>query len=752
MQNLREAKTTDRSENKDVGITTPCNKTRRLCDRTRTLASHYLSGEVGRTVHEAAFAIDPAFLAASPTPNQQYAEAIRLIAEKAPVRILADELLAGAATLREAMWHITPLTKFSSLSHTTLGFDKVLRLGLRGIRAELDARVEKGDLDDKGADFLQAMRICLDAAGTWQSRYVATLEFLVEEASSDDDRLSYDGVLKHLRSVPENPPRNFREALQALWMAWDFQRLCGNWSGLGRIDKMLGPFLHQDLDNGVITLDDARELIAHFWIKGCEWITAEGQGSGDAQFYQNIVLAGVDEDGKPVANAVTDLVLDVVEELHISDFPIAVRVSSSTPESLLRRIADIQRLGGGIIAIYNEDRIIPSLVKFGYPLKEARDFANDGCWEILIPGKTAFGYQPFDALLPLQETLGLSQNEATPVRNKKIECSDWVAQDQAGGTTTNFTDFESLYATYVQKLRLMINPLLEETLVKLNTRQDGTLLPCPLLSMLVEDCIGRARSYVEGGPVYTVRSPHAGGLPDVANSLLVIRRLVYEQKIMTLPTLVEILKRDWEGQEPLRRRIETQFDFYGNDSADVDSLMQRVFNDYTGIVAESPERHGVLRPAGISTFGREGTTFLAHRAATASGKKRGAVLAPNFSPSPGTEKRGPTSVIRSHCAMDFSRLPCGTALDLKILPSSVQGESGIQALVGLLRAFVDLGGIFMQTDVVDGDLLRNAQAHPDQYPNLSVRISGWSARFATLTKEWQDMIIVRTEHAECASR
>jgi len=749
MQNLTQEKphTHESLEQKSFGVATGFDKARRLDAGTRALAEKYISGEVGRTVKEAAFSIDPDFLAASPTPNLHYAEAVRLIAEKAPLRILPGERLAGAATLKEAMWHRAPLTPFPSISHTTLGFDKVLRIGLSGIRAELDARVEKGDLDAKGSDLLLAMRTCLDAAGTWHGRYVAALEFLVGEAADEDERRGYAAVLESLRAVPENPPRTFREAVQALWMAWDFQRLCGNWSGIGRIDKMLGPFLANDLKRGVITLDDARELIAHFWIKGCEWITAEGRGSGDAQFYQNIVLAGVDENGNPVANAVTDLVLDVVEELHISDFPIAVRVSASTPESLLRRIADIQRLGGGIIAIYNEDRIIPNLVKFGYPLEEARDFANDGCWEILVPGKTAFGYQPFDALLPLQETLGLSHSQPAAKRREKIECSDWVPQSREQGDFSPFPDFEALYADYVQRLRRTLEPLLNDTFIHRHTLPNETLCPCPLLSLLVDDCIGRARSYVEGGPVYTVRSPHAGGLPDVVNSLLVIRRLVYEQKTLSLADFVEILRADWDGQEPLRRRIQTQFDFYGNDSDEADSLMQRVFNDYTGIIGEVHERHGVLRPAGISTFGREGTTFLPTRLAAASGQRRGAILAPNFSPSPGTDKRGPTAVIRSHCSVDFSRLPCGTALDLKILPSSVQGEIGIQALVGLMRTFVSLGGVFMQTDVVDGDLLRDAQAHPDHYPNLSVRISGWSARFATLTKEWQDMIIVRTEHA-----
>jgi formate C-acetyltransferase len=233
----------------------------------------------------------------------------------------------------------------------------------------------------------------------------------------------------------------------------------------------------------------------------------------------------------------------------------------------------------------------------------------------------------------------------------------------------------------------------------------------------------------------------------VANSLLVIRRLVYERKDMSLREFVGILQSDWQDQEPLRRRIQSQFDFYGNDSADADAIMGRVFDDFTGLVGAVRERHGVLRPAGISTFGREGSDYLSHRTAAASGQRKGAILAANFSPAPGTDTRGPTAVIRSHCSVDLSRLPCGTALDLKVMPSSVKGEAGLQALVGLMRAFVRLGGIFMQTDVVDSALLRDAQAHPEKYPNLSVRVSGWSARFATLNKDWQNMIIARTEQA-----
>ncbi len=655
----------------------------------------------------------------NPDQVKLYAEAVRLIASNAPLRIITGEKIVGAATLKEAMRHNVPVMRCPSVSHTTLGFEKVLAVGYKGIRAEIEERLSRGGLDESGNELLRAMLSCLDSAKIWHGRYLEELKRLAGESAGTDKKY-FNDLAEALQNVPENPPETFREAVQSLWMLWDFQRLCGNWSGIGRIDKMFGPYLKRDLADGIIGIDEARELIAHFWIKGCEWITADSRGSGDAQFYQNIVLGGVDEAGNDVTNEVTYLILDVVEELHISDFPIAVRLSKSSDEKLLRRIAEIQRLGGGIIAIYNDDRIIPNLINFGYPPERARNFANDGCWEILIPGKTCFSYLPFDALKILQDVLGL---------------------DTDGGDVSKYTEFDELYEAFKQKLAGQIVQITSHVITALKQKTD----PAVLVDMLIDGCIEKGRSYYHLGPEYTVMSPHAGGLPDVVNSLQVIKKLVYEEHEFSLAELVDILRKNWEGHDETRRAICSRFDFYGNDSEDSNAMMKRVFDDYTGIVAGIPSNKGVLFPAGISTFGREANVFLPARTASAAGSKKGDILALNFSPSPGTDKRGPTAVIKSHCAVDFSRLPCGTALELKILPSSLQGETGIAALVGLMRSFVSLGGIFMQIDAVDTAMLRDAQEHPEKYPNLSVRVSGWSARFATLSKEWQEMIIVRSE-------
>jgi formate C-acetyltransferase len=411
---------------------------------------------------------------------------------------------------------------------------------------------------------------------------------------------------------------------------------------------------------------------------------------------------------------VTYLVLDIVEELHISDFPIGVRVNSQAPEKLWRRIAEVQRLGGGIVSIYNEELVLRALVRFGYPIEEAREFTNDGCWEVIIPGKTAFLYYPFDVLQVFQKALGEVSDASCP-------------------------DFEGLYQSFIRCLETAID--------EFNQVADCVFLkgmPAPLLSLFVEDCIEKARGYHDRGAKYTVFAPHAGGLPDVVNSLYVLKKVVYDERMMGLSEFVDILRSDWQEKGELRRKIQNRYELYGNDCEEVDKLAVRVFDDYVRMVEKVKGRKGVLRPAGISTFGRE-IVWRKDRQATPFGGHQGDILATNLAPTPGSDKYGPTAVIKSYCAMDFERLPNGVPLELKILPASLKGERGLQTLVAILKTFVTLGGWYLQIDVVDSEVLRDAQKNPEKYPNLSVRISGWSARFATLSKEWQDMIIQRTQ-------
>lgn len=583
------------------------------------MAADARGGKWGRELVDAPITFDGRDDLFHASKEMLYAGGVMLIARQAPLRIEPGMNVIGSATLEKATHHMLPVYKdgklpLASTSHTTLGFERLLEVGYAGLRRQIQDRTARGGLDERAGDLLAAMRLCLEAAGVWHRRHMELLAERIEQ-SQGELREHYQQVAANLADVPENPPRNFRQAVQALWFAFSFQRLVGNWPGIGRIDKMLGGFLRRDLEAGDITTDQAREWLAHFWIKGCDWVGAPrstAPGSGDAQWYQNIVLAGVDEQGRDLTNDVTHLVLDVVEELRINEFPIAVRISEDTPAPLLRRIAQVQKLGGGMVAVYNERQIIQSLVDFGYPLGEARNFANDGCWEILIPGKTNFGYWPFDTLALLQQSLGVTKPQDPPA---------------------NFATFEELYADFRSRLAAQV--------ADMQRGLDGTLhdAPCTTVSMLIEDCIEKGRGYYDGGAKYTVRSPHAGGLADTGNSLLVIQKLVYRQKRLSLGELVTILRDNWEGHETLRREISNEREFYGN-GGQGDAMVRRVFDDFLAEVAKVKFRARVLRPPGVSTFGRE-IEWRPNRMAVALGRRKGDILALNFSPTPGTDRKWP---------------------------------------------------------------------------------------------------------------
>lgn len=643
------------------------------------------------------------------TDIEKYDLAIKKIALEAPVRVCPGELVSGSATLGAAIDHKVPAfcdgkMLFWSVSHLTVDFETVVKKGVTYIEEQAKAALQKYQ-GTKKEPFCRSALNCLEAFRIYHKRYLEALQ------GKPEYRRNYENLLR----VPFSPAESFCEGVQAIWFTFSFLRLCGNWPGIGRIDVLLGDLLKKDLKEGKLTLDEAREILSHLFIKGCEWICGGDYGSGDAQHYQNIVLSGTDENGCDVTNAVTYLALDIVEETGISDFPITVRLNQRTDEKLLKRLAEVLRMGGGIVAVYNEELILKSLTEYGYPKSDAARFANDGCWEVQIPGKTYFSYHPFDSLAILQkETL------------KSYDGS------------VDFASFEDLYSAYVKDLKTFLETLLQD---KLSFKPDD---PCTVVSLFEEGCLEKGLSYLEGGPIYNVYSPHIGGLADTVNFLYAVKKLVFDDRLVSFRELIRILAANWEGSETLRALARNKYAYYGNDSDEVDSLCARLLNDFADGCDALNNRSGYIFPGGVSTFGRQ-LQWSKHRKACAHGRKAGEVLAANASPTPGSDRIGATAVIRSYCKCDLKRVPTGAALDIKLLPSLVKGEEGIAALVALMRGFVILGGFFMQPDVVDVSVLREAQREPENYQNLSVRVSGWNARFVTLNKEWQDMIIGQNE-------
>jgi len=686
-----------------------CERPIRLSEETRQFAYDSLTGKYGLALQETDHLTMQKAETEGLSVYQIYDKVVTKIAKEAPVRIIPGEKLAGSATLLAASRHYMPVhyeddsVVMGGYSHTTLGFDRVLREGVDAYEARIHARMQE-ECTAEEEEFLCSLLNVIDAMHIWHNRYMETI--------TDEQ------VKENLKNVPFKPASTFREGVQSLWFTFAFTRLMGYWPGIGKIDRMLEGLYQADIQKGILTEAEAREMLAHFFIKGCEWITLTSNGSGDGQHYQNLVLAGVDKDGNETAGTVTRLILEVVEELPIGDYPIAVRVREDSPEWLLEMVARVMRHGSGVCSVYNEKLVMKSLEEYHYTHEEAAEFANDGCWEVQIPGKTRFGYVPMDAYILLQrDVLHLFDEEMV-----------------------EYPDFESLVQAYFDAM--------DRNMEEFHKAADGQILtsnsgPCCVFALFEEGCIESARDYLNGGPVYNVLSPHYGGLPDTANAMLAIRKLVYEEKRMTLNELVAILRKNWEGEEPLRRYLASMDGYFGNDSAPADEICARLVQHFIDEARRVHMRKGILRPPGISTFGRQ-IDWKDCRGASAQGKKIGDILSGNLNPAPGTDKESATAIIRSHCSVDLSRLTCGTALDIKLEPSCARGEEGLAGIQALILGFIQLGGFFMQIDVIDNSQLLDAQKHPEKYPTLAVRISGWSARFVTLNEHWQRMIIERT--------
>ena len=696
----------------------------RLSKETRLFCEESLNGLYGDDAMTVPFVcLDGVENFESMSPYKKYDCAVYAICKTAPVRITEHEQVSGAATLGSAIFAQVPAKYkdqyvFPSINHLTVDFFTPVNKGVNFIENRINERLSRGGIDQCQIDYLNSLLSTVGSMRLLHKRYMSEL------------KVKRPDIYEYAKNVPFEPAKNFREAVQSLWFTFAFLRLTGNWPGIGRIDQILWPYLEKDLKEGSITIDEAREMLASLFIKGCEWVRGvdAGRGSGDAQHYQNIVLGGTDKEGNDITNEVTYLILDVVEELPIGDCPITVRFNSKSPEKLFRRVAEVIRHGGGTVAIYSEETIIKAMTRFGYSGDEAADFANDGCWEVQVPGATRFSYCPFDSLqILLNDTLKLSSDEKV-----------------------NFDSFDQIKEAFFANLEKHVDFIARDLLYGLleNVSDDPKEerfrrgFPTSAIDLFENDCIEKTLGYLDGGTRYTVMAPHIGGGADVANSLYAIKKLCFEDNLVSLERLLEILKNDWEGEEYLRLYARNRYKYYGNDNPEVDSICAEIFDRFSGFCEKYGSRHILWIPSGVSTFGRQ-LEWKDLRPAAPFGSRRGDILAGNASPTPGTDLEGATAVIKSYCSADLTKQVTGSALDVKLFPHTVSGSDGIDSITALIKGFMNLGGYFMQLDVADVDVLLAARKDPAAYKSLSVRVSGWNARFVSLDDNWQRMIIER---------
>lgn len=661
--------------------------------------------------------------------TELYDKGLMHLCKNAPIRICPYETVSGSANLGLGIDHAMPITVngraiVGSICHVTLDYDRAVNEGIDSYEKRIRESMEIPGRTQDELRFLKSLQNVIDGMHIWHSRYLAELKKLNHPVS------------EYFENVPFSKPSSFKEALQSLWFCFAFTRFLGNWPGIGRIDKILGPYLEADLKSGAITRDEARLLLAGFFVKGCEWIRSKGAMiSGDAQHYQNLVLGGLNEYGNDTVNDVSYLILDVLEELPIGDFPVSVRLSDKTPEEFKKRVAEVIRYGGGVLAVYNERQVLKTLCEYGYPEKEALRYANDGCWEVQIPGETCFIYHPFDCLkILLDDTLGLGKDSLPTYETFDELKNDYF--EKLAGFAARYTEQSCIADRFVKNSD-------GEYVHRLTTEAH----PCSAASLLENDCIGRAKGYFSGGTEYMIVSPHIGGVPDAANSLYALKKLVYDEKKLTLSELLTLLKNNWEGGEALRAYAFNKLDYYGSGDCEKDGagdLAAQILSCFASAVLEVDKKAPLMTPPGVSTFGRQ-IEWAPSRKAVPFGKYAGDILSGNLSPTPGTDHDGATAVIAAYGNLPHTKLAGSSALDVSLIPDTVKGDNGVEVILSLLDGFLETNGFFMQLDVADANVLREAQKNPESYRSLSVRVSGWNARFITLDKHWQDMVIQRIE-------
>ncbi len=611
-----------------------------------------------------------------------------------------------------------------STSHVPFGTDKVLRLGIGGLLKEARITLEKNK-NTRRVDFLEAVIIALEAASEFVLKHSHEAEAQASLTKSIERREELGKIAEVCRWISVNPPRGFYEALQLFWF-FSIITSCENQSciPIGRFDQDLYPYLKRDLDKGVLTSDETLELLECLWIK----LNTEDDLTTDTCI--NITLSGQTKDGLDATNKLTYFCLEASKELRLTDPKINVRFHKNSPDKLWAECCKMVKLGmGGFPAFYSDEAVIEGLLRMNLPLEEARLYSCDGCQEIIIPGKGDF--YPVFTSVNLLEAVNLTLGVPPYVD---------IAEDIP--KTLDYPSFEAFLKAYFITLKKMVESTVEEG----NIRDSliGSLSPAPFLSCTLKGCIENIKDKTWGGATYNFTGCNGQSFASAVNSLASIKKIVFDEELVRLDELREILKSNWDGNERLRQYALNRVPKFGNDDDYVDQIAVDVADAFIEeVLGYFNPRGGPYYP-GLFTFHHVSKGLSLN--ASPNGRKAGESVSTHLTPVAGTDTNGPTNVVNSAIKITNLRPPEGTALDLRFHPSALEGEEGLSNLRSFIESFMDYGGNVIQFNVVDQETLRAAQRDPESYRSLVVRVWGFSAYFVTLTREYQDEIIARTAH------
>ncbi len=631
-----------------------------------------------------------------------------------------------------------------SPGHTVLD-DKIYHKGFLDFKRDIEAALERLDFlndpeaYDKGEQ-LKAMDICADALIRFAQRHADKARELAEAETDPIRKGELERIAEVCSHVPAHAPRDFWEALQYYWFVHlGVTTELNPWDAFnpGKLDQHLYPFYRQGLADGTLTRDRAEELLQCFWIKFNNQPAPPKVGVTAAESstytdFAQINIGGVRPDGSDAVNEVSFLILDVVEDMRLLQPSSSIQVSKKNPDRFIKRAAKIIRTGFGQPSVFNTDVVVQEMIRAGKSIVDARCGGTSGCVETGAFGKENYnltGY--FNMPKVLEITLN---NGVDPRTGRRIGLET--------GDPVHFETFEDLFEAYRRQLNYFIDIKIRGNHVI--ERLYARYMPAPFLSLLIDDCIAKGKDYHDGGARYDTSYIQGVGLGTMTDALTAIKYHVFDRKTLGMEALLTALREDFEGHERTRQMLLNKTPRYGNDDDYADSVMTSVFNAYfDAIDGRKNTRGGTYRinllPTTVHVY------FGSVIGATPDGRRAGTPLSEGISPVQGADRRGPTAVIKSAAKMDHV-CTGGTLLNQKFTPHLLQTDDDLDKLVGLVRTYFKLDGHHIQFNVIDAATLRAAQANPQEYRDLIVRVAGYSDYFCDLGKALQDEIIARTEH------
>ena len=599
-------------------------------------------------------------------------------------------------------------------SHMALDYEKLLRLGTEGVRAQILAYRERLNVVDEPADiaretFYDECLKMLSALERLAEKYAAHARSLAQSAGQTR-AAELIRIAENLDRVPRYPAETFYQALQSVhFLTFGLQGLYQ----LGRPDQYLLPYYERDVQSGALSREFAQELIDCACLMMNEY-TGKGLAVG-------LMVGGRYPDGSPVVNDLTYMFLQSIFDVRLSYPGVGLCVTRDTPDSLLRLALQALAAGHTHPALFNDEVIVKGLMHYGLPFEEAVEYIHSTCVEITpIKRSSVWVASPYYNLIaPLNELLGAADEPACEAQ-----------------------DFESLLALYWQKLRERIR----ENVYDQNRQQmeRARWYTHPLVSCFVDDCLARGCDLDHGGAKYAFIESSFVGMSNLVDALFAVDRLVFREKKLTLGQFGQILRENFAGNEPLRQHILNDLPKYGNDDADIDALFRRMAEWITEEMAQYRTWHG-------SRFIPSMFCWIMHEqlgtstGATADGRLAGFPLGDGSGPAQGREHHGPTASILSSTCWNHEKFIGGIAVNLKFSKKLFTGAS-MEKLLTLVKTYLRRGGFELQINVVDREKLLAAQKNPDAYRDLVVRIGGYSDYFTNLSPQMQAEVLLRTEH------